>query len=988
MATLQPVLVPCNGVLADLHVAIDPRHPDQLQLFWGTAVLHVIPRDKNSLIFRIVAALLANLKFKMSAITAGFGVSEKTLREWRAALSSGDWNQLAPIFHGPGMPKKLRPDVEAYARGRYREAVSEGVGATPYGFRKQLLQEIHNYWGIETNEETLRQIFRNEDQKRTVASNKASVMESLLSGQGETAASMNVRDSVDVEGNQPMAMPAMNLPAPMKEDRFQIHVGAGGDAAKREEPCVLAASVAASVDETANLASVFTEERVCLTVPSAAADGAETADARPVQTLSKGQGPCATVADLVAPADETHKVPSLLGPKPSHPGVASLAKTQVEIPPAEPIGRLAEPEASWTATTDAAATADAMPPIRADGTSPASGPSSAAGRSKANRSVPSCRALPLLGGDNRRGPFLSQHAGLLILAPWFEQALAELPPIVRQTAAQILCGAVNQEQSKLMDYNGLEPLLGEVVRDIDYQHGLLYQHTDWRQVLAIYRENAKLLNLSRQTVFYVDPHHEEYTGIENILVGWSGCLHRPEKGLLLDFIHTEWGCPCFLGHFDAYYDARQRFLILRRRFLELLGGQEKRFVWIQDRGYWGLDFMRQIQELGDAFIQWEKGYDKSAWDGAFEASGTCGMTRRRNHRRDKRRYRFSWREQRWTSFLHGRKFIVRARNPEGRVIEVAIVTSDRTLPAQRIIRLMFNRWLQEGDFGYLGRHFGINELTGRMFEPYARLQDELEDRQVASRAYKTALADKQRLSAELGSRLVQLQEMTPVSVDRLSAERQRIQRQAQALSEKLEEAAREDGSPTLLDRIGREIGRLQGRWARHKEQRHAEDRRQAQCQEVEGLTRQLNQAQAKLQEIGKTESRILALIEEQRVRPDMRKKALVDAIRVTSRNLFHCPFNVFRPIYNNHRDDHVVLRALTRSSGVIIPYPDRVDIYLTPQLERQPAEWARIRQFLRICECRIAARFRLRVRILVQKSDAEIFHAISRARSSPCSDAA
>jgi hypothetical protein len=230
---------------------------------------------------------------------------------------------------------------------------------------------------------------------------------------------------------------------------------------------------------------------------------------------------------------------------------------------------------------------------------------------------------------------------------------------------------------------------------------------------------------------------------------------------------------------------------------------------------------------------------------------------------------------------------------------------------------------------------------------------------------------------------VQLQEMTPVSVDRLSAERQRIQRQAQALWEKLEKADREDCSPTLLDRIGRQIGRLQGRLARNQEKQQAEEQRQAQCQEVEELTRQFNQAQAKLREIGKTESRILALIEEQRVRPDMRKKALVDAIRVTSRNLFHCPFAIFRPIYNNHRDDHVVLRALTRSSGVIIPHADRIDIYLTPQLERQPAEWSRIRQFLKICEHRINQRFPVRARILVQKSDAEIFRAIGRARSSP-----
>ena len=50
---------------------------------------------------------------------------------------------------------------------------------------------------------------------------------------------------------------------------------------------------------------------------------------------------------------------------------------------------------------------------------------------------------------------ISQHAGLLLFSPWFEDAFANAQPIIRQTAAQILLGAVNQEQSKHIDYNGL-----------------------------------------------------------------------------------------------------------------------------------------------------------------------------------------------------------------------------------------------------------------------------------------------------------------------------------------------------------------------------------------------------------------------------------------------------------------------------------------------------------------------------------------------------
>ena len=113
------------------------------------------------------------LKFKMSSICETFDISEKTLREWREALSRGDWDGVSEIFHGPGMPKKLRVDAEAYVRARYREATNHRAMPTPHGFRKKLVEEVKNYWQIDISEETLRQVFRNEDQKLGAAKAEA-----------------------------------------------------------------------------------------------------------------------------------------------------------------------------------------------------------------------------------------------------------------------------------------------------------------------------------------------------------------------------------------------------------------------------------------------------------------------------------------------------------------------------------------------------------------------------------------------------------------------------------------------------------------------------------------------------------------------------------------------------------------------------------------------------------------------------------------------
>jgi hypothetical protein len=38
---------------------------------------------------------------------------------------------------------------------------------------------------------------------------------------------------------------------------------------------------------------------------------------------------------------------------------------------------------------------------------------------------------------------------------------------------------------------------------------------------------------------------------------------------------------------------------------------------------------------------------------------------------------------------------------------------------------MFNRWIQENDFKYLNKHFGINQLTSYRSTPYEQHLDEL-----------------------------------------------------------------------------------------------------------------------------------------------------------------------------------------------------------------------------------------------------------------------
>jgi hypothetical protein len=94
------------------------------------------------------------------------------------------------------------------------------------------------------------------------------------------------------------------------------------------------------------------------------------------------------------------------------------------------------------------------------------------------------------------------------------------------------------------------------------------------------------------------------------------------KGLMLEFFHTADGSPCMIGHYDNFYDGRQRFLLLRARFKDIVYPWSGTFVWVHDRGYWGYEFLQSLIDLGDKFIQWQKDYNQSAWDSPYEEEGS------------------------------------------------------------------------------------------------------------------------------------------------------------------------------------------------------------------------------------------------------------------------------------------------------------------------------------------------------------------------------
>ena len=552
------------------------------------------------------------------------------------------------------------------------------------------------------------------------------------------------------------------------------------------------------------------------------------------------------------------------------------------------------------------------------------------------------------------------HAGLALLLPWLEEALGDAPAPLQQLAMQILAGAVNHESSRYTSFESLRLLGPAPHRSTRSQRTWCKKNASAEVLNVIFRGNWRLVKGSRELIFYFDPHTEEYTGLLKLLYGWSGAKHGPVKAIHLDFIHTAAGFPCHVLHFDNYDDMRPRFLVNRERF-KLSFGIADSVAWVVDRGIWSKEFLRDLDGLGDTFVTWQKGYSakEGDWDLPSTHRGKFSRYRCRNNRRDRRRYRFRWKVQEWDVVPNGRRVIVRACKPSGAVLEVAIVTNNPELSIKRIVWLMFNRWVQESDFLYLRRHFGIGEMTERGHDAYADIASELTDRQVESRDHKQATKERGKKRGELAGALVEQRSQGPVGdLDELRRESETLRPRLAEHHEELQrlrdaEPDREVRGP--LDRLGRKIGNIAASIVGNREARERAEQADATEKRICELEREIEKIQARLEEIPRNESRIQALMDQQYVRLRLRSRPLVDAVRITCRNIFRRPMDIFRPLFDNRRTDHAVLRALTRAPGIISATPERIDVRLMPTMTIEPAEREPICRFLEICEHRAAA---------------------------------
>ena len=490
------------------------------------------------------------------------------------------------------------------------------------------------------------------------------------------------------------------------------------------------------------------------------------------------------------------------------------------------------------------------------------------------------------------------------------QVLDPPEPMFKQWLASLLLGALNIEQTKFLNAEDLERLLGSIVRFPHPQRQQLARVATEVSFAALLGLNARQIGAEGQTDFYFDPHTQHYTGQQNVLKGWCPAIRFADKALHSDFVHTVAGQPLYFETTDNFADLRQRFFGVVERCRSVLGWPAERCLsWVVDRSIFGAQvFAKVLAHPTLHLITWEKGYGAQSWPPEGAVRGRMVLERARNRAEDLRRYHLEFVDRPWPKDPRLRQLVARATNPKGQTIPVSVLIDDLSRPAVEILRLMFNRWIQENDFKYLDKHFGINQITSYRAIPYEQLREQVQDRQVRSGEHKAWSEQRRQLRARQ-ARLWLTQEQC----DHKAARRQ----------ERIQRLQSDPASAPELAPLRRAQARYQSLRPERQEQ-------------IQRLSQELAELEPKREQARQKVSRLDSLIAQNMVRLEPSQKRLMDLLRILARNAFYAALAPFKKAYNNYRDDHDYFRQLTQASGVLEVQAEQIVVHLMPRVNYSP----------------------------------------------------
>ncbi len=517
--------------------------------------------------------------------------------------------------------------------------------------------------------------------------------------------------------------------------------------------------------------------------------------------------------------------------------------------------------------------------------------------------------------------FSCHHIGLLLARTFVDSISAEMgviKDIVRQWLCMILSGCQNIEQGQKLNYRSLTLLIGKQKRSSNRQRETLKDVANKINVRLLFKQNIKLVDAGLDDMFLLDPHGVGYTGQLKLLLCWLGGTHQTGKGYYLDLIHTLKGEPVFSKIDDNYFDLRQRFHATIKEFRRILSGDRNRpLTIVVDRAIYGVNFMREARNEDVYIITWEKNYEGGQWDyNSNEPVEHFVIQKYRNRKEDTYLYDVKFVKNRWHKEKSFAQFIVLLTKPDKKTVELSILCTDFNRNAKEVIIAILTRWLQENDMSYLIL-LGINCITSYSSFSYETIAGKIVDREVKNKKLLKLMTKKNSLKNKLGRALLDRE----IYIEKKENDLLKLQDEFNQLEAECKDTSsnkKHKGKVTKL---------------KNKIKRFPKDREKALNSNFEKqsvLRKDIAAIDKEIKPLAPTVSRLETLIEEEYIKLNFMPKSFMDAIKIISRNIIYELLDIFRPIWNNFRNDHVILKELLTCVGFINETESHIYIQLNP----------------------------------------------------------
>jgi len=546
--------------------------------------------------------------------------------------------------------------------------------------------------------------------------------------------------------------------------------------------------------------------------------------------------------------------------------------------------------------------------------------------------------FPTIKGT-KGSPLFCHHAGLTlcrILIDGVTAGLGDSADIIRQWIAMILCGCMNIENGRSLNYPALEILLGEQMWSPDRQREKLHSIAGEVVALAILERGIRMVGAELSSTFLYDPHGIEYTGQLKTLLGWLGSSHKIAKAYYQDFIHTTNGEPVFVHIDDNFSDMRERFKVNAAKFRSILGGDRtRRLAFVVDRAIYDVEYLVDLKrDHAIEIITWEKNYRRGQWD-ALPANDIrqIKFNLSRNNELDTVTHTVSYVRRSWGKESSFSQFIVMLAKPGKEPVELSVICTDSGRPDSDCLIPILRRWLQENDFMFLDR-LGLNEITSYKSLSYEQIAAGLQDREMANKERKSLCAKRLSLRKEIGLALVAFEEFNQ-EADRRQSEWKNVARQIEEDAKSLSADDRSiRGRRRKLKTLEAAFGKRRKSFLDKNERLRSE------------LWRSLAELDAGIAGQEQSVSRLEQIIENEYKKLNFMPKTIMDCVKIVARNIIYNRLSAFRPIYDNRRNDHVILRELIESTGHIHEDATRVVVSLYPSRHYPKETRGKVMDFL------------------------------------------